>query len=365
MEKFKVGILGATGMVGQRFITQLRNHPWFEIACVAASSYSAGKTYKEAAMQKWKMKQAIPSTIAKYKVLSVEDDIEQISSSVDLVFSALDTDKNKIKKIELLYAEKNIPVISNNSAHRWTPEVPMIIPEVNPHHTQLIDAQRKKNGWKKGFIVVKPNCSIQSYVMVLTALREFQPLKIRVTSLQAISGAGKTFKSWAEMKDNVIPYINGEEEKSEQEPLKIWGALKDNSIQLAQQPVISATCIRIPVTDGHMASVSVTFTTKPSKQQILGSIHAFTKTAQQLKLPSTGNRPCIQYLSDNDRPQTRLDRDSQFGMSITFGRLEEDSLFDWKFVALSHNTIRGAAGGAILLAELLVRQQYITRQNNN
>jgi len=358
MKKLKVGILGATGMVGQQFVALLDNHPWFEIVCVAASSQSAGRLYKTAVSDRWKMKTSIPSMIGNLKVKAIEEDFERICSQVDFVFSAIDMDKEKIREIEERYAACGIPVVSNNSAHRWTEDVPMIIPEVNHHHVELIHVQQKNRGWTKGFIAVKPNCSIQSYVSILAALSTYKPTQVAVTSLQAISGAGQTFETWPEMVDNAIPFISGEEEKSEREPLKIWGLIKNGKLQLAKSPQISATCIRIPVSHGHMASVSVNFRKKPSKDDILDAIRAFANPLEKFHLPSAPKK-YIRYFEEENRPQTALDRDFVRGMGITMGRLREDKLFDWKFVALSHNTIRGAAGGAILLAELLLAKKFL------
>lgn len=361
MKKLKVGILGATGMVGQRFIVLLKNHPWFQVSCLAASSRSAGKSYKEAVKDRWKMKDTIPPAISSLKVIAIKEDIDFIVKNVDFVFSAIDMDKEQIQQIEIAYAQKGIPVVSNNSAHRWTEDIPMIIPEVNPHHLQLIDLQRQNRRWNTGFIVTKPNCSIQSYVSILTSLEKFKPIKVVVTSLQAISGAGKTFKSWPEMVDNAIPFINGEEAKSEKEPLKIWGKLVNGQLKLAVKPLISATCIRIPVTDGHMVSVSVKFMKKPTKEEILKAIANYNNPLQKLNLPSSPKSEFIKYFEEENRPQTKFERDYENGMGITMGRLREDQIFDWKFVALSHNTIRGAAGGAVLVAELLTKKGYIQK----
>lgn len=359
MKKIRVGILGATGMVGQRFIQLLNNHPWFETNCLAASPQSTRRSYQEAVKNRWKMNTPIPYLVKKLIVLAVEDDMETIIKEVDFAFCALDADKEKIKKLEIAYASRGIPVISNNSAHRWTEDIPVLMPEINSHHIKLIDVQRKNRGWKKGLIVVKPNCSIQSYVSILTALKKFDPIKVIITSLQSISGAGKTFTDWPEMVDNVIPFISGEEEKSEKEPLKIWGGIKRNKLYLAKKPIISASCIRIPTTDGHMASVSVKFKYKPSKDQIVNAIKKF-HPLKKLNLPSAPKKEFIRYFEEDDRPQMKLDRDYEKGMGITMGRLREDDILDWKFVASSHNTVRGAAGGAILLAELLVKKGYIS-----
>lgn len=358
MKKLKVGILGATGMVGQRFIQLLENHPWFEVVAVAASPQSAGKKYKEAVKSRWKIESKIPVNMGKLKVMAVEEDKVRIAKMVDFVFCSLDMNKDTIKLIENEYASLDIPVISTNSAHRWTHDVPMLMPEINPEHLKLIDIQRENHGWKRGFIAVKPNCSIQSYVSIITALKNFKPLKSHVVSLQAISGAGKTFSSWSEMIDNLIPFIGGEEEKSEKEPMKIWGKMKNKTIQLAEKPSISATCIRVASSNGHMASVCVTFAIKPSKDQILRAIREYKNPIQQYNLPSAP-KEFIHYFEEENRPQTKLDRDFEKGMGIIMGRLQQDMHFDWQFIALSHNTIRGAAGGSVLMAELLVKKGYI------
>lgn len=357
-KKLRVGILGATGMVGQRFITLLETHPWFDVVCVAASSHSAGKSYEMAVRDKWKLREELPEKIAQLSVRSVEDDFEKIVKEVDFVFCALDMEKEKIKKLEMRYAAAGIPVVSNNSAHRWTEDVPMIIPEVNPQHVELIDIQKKKRGWKKGFIAVKPNCSIQSYVVILTALQKFQPVAAEIVNLQAISGAGKTFATLPEMIDNVIPYINGEEEKSENEPMKIWSVLKKGKLHFAEKPVISATCIRIPVSNGHMASVSVSFAKRPTREDLLSAIAHFKNPIASLDLPSAPKK-LINYFKEADRPQTGQDREYEHGMGITMGRLREGKRFDWQFISLAHNTIRGAAGGAILMAEFLTAKGYL------
>lgn len=360
MKKLRVGILGGTGMVGQRFITLLAHHPWFTVSVIAASLRSKGKKYNEAVKDKWKMQEKIPDSAANIVVLSVTTDYAAIAKQVDLVFCALDMEKSEIQRIEELYAGLGIPVISNNSAHRWTEDIPMIIPEVNENHLDIITQQKKRHGWKKGFIVVKPNCSIQSYVVILTALKAYKPEKIHVTSLQAISGAGKNFTSWPEMVDNVIPFIGGEEEKSENEPMKIWGEIQRGKIIPARNPVISATCIRVAVSDGHMASVSVSFGKKPELHEVLAAINDFNNTnpLSALSLPSSPQQ-VITYLEDENRPQTKLDRITGQGMGILMGRWRTGKLFDNSFVTLSHNTIRGAAGGAVLTAELLVKKGYI------
>lgn len=359
MSKIPVGIIGATGMVGQRFVSLLSNHPWFEIICVAASARSAGKKYQEAVKDRWVMDQKIPNSVGQMLVLEVEKDLEQIAKQVRIVFSALDMDKDQIKQIENDFAKKGAVVVSNNSAHRWTEDVPMIMPEINPQHVKLIKQQQKNRGWKKGCIVVKPNCSIQSYMPMLTPLLKFSIKKAVITTLQAVSGAGKTLKSWPQMQDNVIPFISGEEEKSEKEPLRIWGQLNDGKIKLAKVN-ISATCIRVPVEDGHMASVLVFFKKKVTKKQIINEWKKFNPL-KDLNLPSAPDS-FITYFEEGDRPQTKLDRDLGKGMGISVGRLREDEE-GFKFIGLSHNTIRGAAGGAILTAELLKVKGYLDGQN--
>ena len=357
-KKLRVGILGATGMVGQRFIALLENHPWFEVVAVAASPRSAGKTYEDAVGDRWKMDTPMPEAVKKMIVLNVND-VEHVASQVDFVFSAVDMTKEEIKKIEEDYAKTETPVVSNNSAHRWTEDVPMVVPEINPEHYGLIEYQKKRLGTKRGFIAVKPNCSIQSYTPAIFALKEFEPTLVVATTYQAISGAGKTFKDWPEMEGNVIPYIAGEEEKSEQEPLRLMGKLVDGKIEKAALPVITTQCLRVPVLNGHTAAVFVNFKNKPTKEQIIDRWRNFKGLPQELKLPSAPEH-FIQYLEEDNRPQVRLDVDYENGFGVSFGRLREDSVFDWKFVGLSHNTIRGAAGGAVLSAELLVAQKYIT-----
>lgn len=358
MKKIPVGILGATGMVGQRFITLLANHPWFEIVVVAASPRSVGKLYKEAVSERWVMEEKIPQNIASLKVLSVADDIEKIAKQVAFVFCALDMETEEILAVENDYASRGVGVVSNNSANRWTEDVPMIIPEINPEHLDLIKIQQKNRGWKKGFIVVKPNCSIQSYVPLLTALQKFEPKEIVVTTLQAVSGAGKTLSSWPEMQENVIPFIGGEEKKSEEEPHKIWAKVKNGKLEISQTPKISVTCIRVPVENGHMASVSVSFGKKPSPEQIIAAWETYQNPLDGLGLPSAPD-PFITVFTDDNRPQTRLDRDLGNGMGISVGRLRPDTILDYKFIGLSHNTIRGAAGGAVLTAELLKAKGFI------
>jgi aspartate-semialdehyde dehydrogenase len=356
-KKLKVGVLGATGMVGQRFLALLENHPWYEVTLVAASPSSAGKTYADAVKGRWAMKTAIPATAAGLVVKDASK-VGEIAPAVDFVFCAVDMPKDETAKLEEAYARAETPVVSNNSAHRATPDVPMMVPEVNPEHAAVIEAQRRRLGTKRGFIAVKPNCSIQSYVPALHPLLAFGPKRIAVCTYQAISGAGKTFESWPEMVDNVIPFIKGEEEKSEKEPLKIWGKLADGKIIAAAEPVISAQCIRVPASDGHLAAVFVSFERKPSREQVLEAWRTFAGKPQQLKLPSAP-APFLTYFEDESRPQTRLDRDAGNGMGVTIGRLRPDPLFDYRFVCLSHNTVRGAAGGAVLTAELLTADEYI------
>lgn len=358
--KFKVGVLGATGMVGQRFISLLENHPWYEVTTVAASPRSAGKTYEEAVGGRWKMSTPMPEGVKNLVVMNVNE-VEKVASGVDFVFSAVDMSKDEIKAIEEAYAKTETPVVSNNSAHRWTPDVPMVVPEINPEHFQVIAFQRKRLGTKKGFVAVKPNCSIQSYAPVLTAWKEFEPYEVVATTYQAISGAGKTFKDWPEMEGNIIPYIGGEEEKSEQEPLRIWGKIEDGVIVKAQEPKITCQCVRVPVLNGHTAAVFVKFRKQPTKEQLIEKLNSFSGLPQELKLPSAPKQ-FIRYMEEDNRPQVALDVDVENGMGISVGRLREDSLYDWKFIGLSHNTVRGAAGGAVLCAELLTAQGYIERK---
>ncbi|HVI74156.1 MAG TPA: aspartate-semialdehyde dehydrogenase [Anaeromyxobacteraceae bacterium] len=356
-KKLKVGVLGATGMVGQRFLSLLENHPWYELKLVAASASSAGKPYTEAVQGRWAMKSPVPAAAAALTVQNASD-VARIAGEVDFVFCAVDMTKEETAKLEEDYARAETPVVSNNSAHRWTADVPMMIPEINADHTAVIEAQRRRLGTKRGFIAVKPNCSIQSYVPALHPLLEYGPKKVAVCTYQAISGAGKTFETWPEMVDNVIPFIKGEEEKSEKEPLKIWGQLRDGKIVNAAEPVISAQCIRVPVTDGHLAAVFAQFERKPGKDEILARWREYQGKPQQLGLPSAP-KPFLTYFEDDARPQTKLDRDAGSGQGITVGRLRPDALFDWRFVCLSHNTVRGAAGGAVLTAELLSAEGFI------
>ena len=356
-KKLKVGVLGATGMVGQRFISLLENHPWFEVVTVAASPRSAGKTYEEAVGGRWKMSTPMPESVKQMVVMHVNE-VEKVAAGVDFVFSAVDMTKDEIKAIEEAYARTETPVVSNNSAHRWTPDVPMVVPEINPEHFEVIRYQRERLGTKRGFIAVKPNCSIQSYAPVLTAWKEFEPYEVVATTYQAISGAGKTFKDWPEMVENIIPYIGGEEEKSEQEPLRLWGKVEDGRIVKAESPVITCQCIRVPVLDGHTAAVFVKFRKKPTKEQLIGKLVNFKGLPQELDLPSAPKQ-FIQYLEEDNRPQVSLDVNFERGMGISVGRLREDTVYDFKFVGLSHNTLRGAAGGALLCAELLTAKGYI------
>ena len=359
-EKLKVGILGGTGMVGQRFISLLENHPWFEVTTIAASPRSAGKTYEDAVGDRWKMDTPMPEAVKEIKVMNVNE-VESVASRVEFVFSAVDMSKDEIKKIEEEYAKTETPVVSNNSAHRWTPDVPMMVPEINPEHVAVIEAQKKRLGTKRGFIAVKPNCSIQSYAPVLTAWKEFEPYEVVATTYQAISGAGKTFKDWPEMVGNIIPYIGGEEEKSEKEPLRLWGEVKDGEIVPATSPVITCQCIRVPVLNGHTAAVFVKFKKKPTKEQLIEKLTSFSGVPQELNLPSAP-RQFIRYMEEDNRPQVTLDVDYENGMGISVGRLREDTVYDWKFVGLSHNTVRGAAGGAVLCAELLKAKGFITKK---
>ena len=356
-KKLRVGILGATGMVGQRFISLLENHPWYEVVTVAASPRSAGKTYEEAVGDRWKMTTPMPEAVKKLVVMNVNE-VEKVAASVDFVFSAVDMTKDEIRAIEEEYAKTETPVVSNNSAHRWTPDVPMVVPEVNPEHFDVIEFQKKRLGTTRGFIAVKPNCSIQSYAPVLTAWMEYEPYEVVATTYQAISGAGKTFKDWPEMEGNIIPYIGGEEEKSEQEPLRIWGHIENGQIVKAESPVITCQCIRVPVLNGHTAAVFVKFKKKPTKEQLIEKLVNFKGIPQELELPSAPKQ-FIQYLEEDNRPQVSLDVDFEHGMGISVGRLREDTVYDYKFVGLSHNTVRGAAGGAVLCAELLTAKGYI------
>lgn len=356
-KKLRVGVLGATGMVGQRFISLLEDHPWYEVVTVAASPRSAGKSYEEAVGDRWKMTTPMPESVKKLTVMNVNE-VEAVAASVDFVFSAVDMTKEEIKAIEEAYAKTGTPVVSNNSAHRWTPDVPMVVPEINPEHFEVIEDQKKRLGTDRGFIVVKPNCSIQSYAPVLTAWKEFEPYEVVATTYQAISGAGKTFKDWPEMVENIIPYIGGEEEKSEQEPLRLWGKVENGEIVKASEPVITCQCIRVPVLNGHTAAVFVKFRKKPTKEELIDRLVNFKGLPQELKLPSAPKQ-FIQYLEEDNRPQVNLDVDFEKGMGISVGRLREDSVYDYKFVGLSHNTVRGAAGGAVLSAELLTAKGYI------
>jgi len=356
-KKLKVAILGGTGMVGQRFITLLDNHPWFEVVSIAASERSAGRTFEEAVKGRWKIDLPIPEKTKNIMVRNVME-ISKIADEVDMVFCAVDMKKEEIKDLEEKYARAEIPVISNNSAHRWTDDVPMIIPEINPEHAAIIDIQKKRLGTSKGFIAVKSNCSLQSYVPPIHALMGFEPQKVLACTYQAISGAGKVFSDWPEIIDNVIPLIGGEEDKSENEPMKIWGKIEGNKIAKASSPIITSQCYRVPASDGHMAAVFASFKNKPSKDEILSCWKNFKGKAQELKLPSAPEQ-FLTYFEQADRPQTKLDRNVENGMGIAVGRLREDTIFDYKFVCLSHNTIRGAAGGGVLMAELLKAEGYL------
>jgi aspartate-semialdehyde dehydrogenase len=356
-KKLKVGVLGATGMVGQRFVALLEDHPWYEVALVAASANSAGRKYQDAVKGRWALKTAVPAATAGLVVQNASE-VEKIAGLVDFVFCAVDMSREETAKLEEDYARRETPVVSNNSAHRGTPDVPMMIPELNPEHAAIVEAQRRRLGTKRGFIAVKPNCSLQSYVPAIHPLMKFGPKRVAVCTYQAISGAGKTFETWPEMVDNLIPFIKGEEEKSEREPMKIWGSMKDGKIVPAAEPVISAQCIRVPASDGHMAAAFVQFEKKPSREEVLALWKAFEGKPQKLGLPSAP-RPFLTYFEDESRPQTRLDRDAGQGMAVTIGRLRPDALFDYRFVALSHNTVRGAAGGAVLTAELLSAEGWI------
>ena len=357
MKKFNVGVIGATGMVGQRFMLLLENHPWFNVTALAASARSAGKTYRDAVGEKWSFDCPIPEKYLDMVVLDAENDKEKIAANVDFVFCAVNMDKAKTRELEETYAKMEIPVVSNNSAHRFTADVPMVIPEVNAEHIKVIDSQRKRLGTKRGFIAVKSNCSLQSYVPLLHPLKQYGIKNAAVCTYQAISGAGKTFATMPEIIDNVIPYIGGEEEKSEKEPLKIWGEVNGDEIVSANGPVITAQCLRVPVSDGHTAAVFVSFEKKPTKEEILNAWANFSGEPQTLNLPSAPKQ-FIRYFEEDNRPQAKLDRTEGNGMSVTAGRLREDNLFDYKFIGLSHNTLRGAAGGAVLLAELLAAKGY-------
>ena len=356
-QKLRVGILGATGMVGQRFISLLENHPWFEVVTVAASPRSAGKTYEEAVGDRWKMTTPMPEAVKNLIVHNVNE-VEEVAKTVDFVFSAVDMSKDEIRAIEEAYAKTETPVMSNNSAHRWTPDVPMVIPEINIDHFDVIADQKKRLGTTRGFIAVKPNCSIQSYAPCLAAWKEFEPTEVVATTYQAISGAGKTFKDWPEMVENIIPYIGGEEEKSEQEPLRVLGHIENGQIVKAQGPKITCQCVRVPVLNGHTAAVFIRFAKKPSKEELIEKLTNYRGFPQEAKLPSAPEQ-FIRYMEEDDRPQVNLDVDYEHGMGVSIGRLREDSIYDYKFIGLSHNTIRGAAGGAVLCAEALTAKGYI------
>ena len=356
-QKLRVGILGATGMVGQRFLSLLEDHPWFEVVTVAASPRSAGKTYEEAVGDRWKMTTPMPEGVKKLIVHNVNE-VEEVAKTVDFVFSAVDMSKDEIRAIEEAYAKTETPVMSNNSAHRWTPDVPMVIPEINIDHFQVIEDQKKRLGTTRGFIAVKPNCSIQSYAPCLAAWREFEPTEVVATTYQAISGAGKTFKDWPEMVENIIPYIGGEEEKSEQEPLRVLGHVENGQIVKAEGPRITCQCVRVPVLNGHTAAVFIRFAKKPSREELIEKLVHYRGFPQEAKLPSAPEQ-FIRYMEEDDRPQVNLDVDYEHGMGVSIGRLREDSIYDYKFIGLSHNTVRGAAGGAVLCAEALTAKGYI------
>lgn len=358
MKKFNVGIIGATGMVGQRFITLLADHPWFNIVLLAASPRSAGKKYTEAVENRWAMKTEMPELVKDMVMYDATADIEKIAAQVDFVFCAVDMKKDEIRALEEAYAKAECPVISNNSAHRHTPDVPMIVPEINPEHAEIIEAQRKRLGTKRGFVAVKSNCSLQSYVPALHPLMKYGVKNVLACTYQAISGAGKTFETWPEMVDNVIPFIGGEEEKSEIEPLKIWGKIENGEIVDATSPAITTQCLRVPVSDGHTAAVFVSFDKKPSVDEIKDAWKNFKGEPQDLELPSAPKQ-FLNYFEEDNRPQSKLDRDKEGGMAVSIGRLREDSQYDYKFVCLSHNTLRGAAGGAVLMAELLAAKGYL------
>ncbi len=359
MKQYKVGIIGATGMVGQRFALLLADHPWFNVTTLAASGRSAGKTYEEAVEGRWAMTDPIPENLKELKIYDAVKDMETVAASVDFVFCAVDMKKDEIKALEEAYAKLECPVVSNNSAHRFTPDVPMVIPEINDNHLDVIASQKMRLGTKKGFIAVKSNCSLQSYVPAIFPLdKKFGVDKCLVCTYQAISGAGKTFERWPEMVDNVIPFIGGEEEKSEREPLKIWGEVKDGEIALADSPKFTAQCLRVPVSDGHMAAVFVSFKNKPSKEEILKVWEEFSGVPQELDLPHAPKQ-FLNYFTEDNMPQTKLNRNLEGGMAVSVGRLREDTQYDYKFVCLSHNTLRGAAGGAVLLAELLCAKGYM------
>lgn len=357
MKNYKVGIIGATGMVGQRFALLLENHPWFTVTALAASPRSAGKTYKEAAGGRWLLDKPMPKTMEDIVIMDAAADIEKITSQVDFVFCAVDMKKDEIKALEEAYAKHECPVMSNNSAHRFTDDVPMIIPEINPQHIEIVEAQKKRLGTKRGFISVKSNCSIQSYVPALSPLRKYGLNKVLACTYQAISGAGKNFDTWPEMVDNLIPFIGGEEEKSEQEPLKVWGNIEGDKIVKITSPSITTQCLRVPVTDGHFAAVFASFDNKPSKEEILQLWRDFKGEPQELQLPSAPKQ-FIHYFEEDNMPQTKLHRNLENGMAVSVGRLREDTQYDYKFVCLSHNTLRGAAGGAVLMAELYAAKGY-------
>ena len=358
MKRYQVGIIGGTGMVGQRFVTLLENHPWFQLTAIAASARSAGKSYWEAVCDRWALDIPCPEAAKSLTVLDAEADAVKLAGMVDFCFCAVDMPKDAIRALEETYAKLECPIVSNNSAHRWTPDVPMVVPEINPEHFEVIEFQKKRLGTKRGFVAVKPNCSIQSYAPVLTAWKEFEPYEVVATTYQAISGAGKTFKDWPEMEHNIIPYIGGEEEKSEKEPLRLWGKIEDGVIVPATTPVITCQCVRVPVLNGHTAAVFVKFRKKPTKEQLIQKLVEFKGLPQELELPSAPKQ-FIQYLEEDNRPQVQMDVNYENGMGVSVGRLREDTVYDYKFIGLSHNTVRGAAGGAVLCAETLKAKGYI------
>lgn len=360
MKTYRVGIIGVTGMVGQRFSLLLDHHPWFTVTAIAASARSAGKKYTEAVEGRWAMTAPIPEYIKDMTVMDAAD-VKGVAAQVDFVFCAVDMKKDEIKALEEAYAKAECPVISNNSANRSTPDVPMIVPEINPEHAQIIEAQRKRLGTKRGFIAVKSNCSLQSYVPAIHPIKEkYKVNKVLACTYQAISGAGKTFERWPEMIDNVIPYIGGEEEKSEQEPLKLWGHIEGDRIVNADDVAITSQCIRVPVSDGHTAAVFMSFDTddKPTVEEIIDIWNHYQGRAQELKLPSAPKQ-FLHYFTEPDRPQIKSERNLENGMAVSIGRLRPDTQYDMKFVCMSHNTLRGAAGGAVLMAELLCAEGYM------
>ncbi|MDD3260867.1 MAG: aspartate-semialdehyde dehydrogenase [Oscillospiraceae bacterium] len=358
MKQYNVGIIGATGMVGQRFATLLENHPWFHVTALAASARSAGKTYQEAVGDHWLMKTPMPEAMKNMVIFNTEKDVDKVTNMVDFVFCAVNMPKDATRQLEEMYAKHECPVISNNSANRLVPDVPMIIPEINADHAEIIPTQRKRLGTKRGFIAVKSNCSLQSYVPAIQPLMDLHVTKVLACTYQAISGAGKTFETFPQILDNVIPFIGGEEGKSENEPMKIWGHIEDGKIVNATEPNITSQCLRVPVSDGHTAAVFATFEKPATMEEIIERWETYKGVPQELKLPSAPKQ-FLHYFREEDRPQTRLDRNLEKGMAVSIGRLRPDSQYTIKFVCLSHNTLRGAAGGAVLLAELLAAKGYM------